>query len=343
MARIEEELATAKAAKPALDFPSNTLAIDLLRKAKWMAAEQKRTASIVGPLNDARNNLGLSLPPVIRAFKKGKPNQADKDKAKDAIDAWIKELEAAALLKTEPSKPPPSRWKKPLVLMGVIVLWIFIVYTAYLSTRKESLTGAVILILLFCFPVSTWIFYIGREVISKHIVKALDYATLLTFVTGIVAIAEIDTATFQERARNAAAQIPSIRDNLHHTLNRELASCDKWQINVDNVFSGELWRPFLFCFVLGSWHHIDLDTLPPDQVARRALTLRVLSGLLPSDQGHTEALADIQKYNNLLIEMRPTTFIGTLIPKTFAFLLVAFAFAVRLTRTTLEVFEWHLK
>ena len=42
-----------------------------------------------GHLRDARDNVGVALPPVTG----GQPNQGEINKAKSAIEAWIKELE----------------------------------------------------------------------------------------------------------------------------------------------------------------------------------------------------------------------------------------------------------
>jgi hypothetical protein len=94
MVGIEEELALAKQAKAAIGRKPRTETIEVLRKAHHMAAAQMTTYASEGRLNDARHKLGLVLPPAIRALE----DQASEDKiekAKTAIDAWIKELEAA--------------------------------------------------------------------------------------------------------------------------------------------------------------------------------------------------------------------------------------------------------
>jgi predicted hydrocarbon binding protein len=94
MATIDEELAIAKQAKAAIGRKSRAETVEVLRKANRMAAEQKTTFASEGRLNNARHKLGLVLPPAIRALE----DQASEDrieKAKGAIDAWVKELEAA--------------------------------------------------------------------------------------------------------------------------------------------------------------------------------------------------------------------------------------------------------
>ena len=94
MVGIEEELALAKQAKAAIGRKPRTETIEVLRKANRMAAAQMTSFSSEGRLNDARHKLGLVLPPAIRAFE-GQASVDKIEKAKAAIDAWIKELEAA--------------------------------------------------------------------------------------------------------------------------------------------------------------------------------------------------------------------------------------------------------
>jgi hypothetical protein len=89
MARIEEELVFAKQAKAAIEGKLTEQAIKVLREATRIAMEQV-VFSGEGPLRDARHNVGVGLPPMT-----GAPNQDNIDKAKSAIEAWIKELEAA--------------------------------------------------------------------------------------------------------------------------------------------------------------------------------------------------------------------------------------------------------
>jgi hypothetical protein len=93
MATIEEELALAKQAKVVIERKSRTETIEVLRKANQMAAAQMTTFSSAGPLNDARHRLGLALPPVIRALEEDQPSQDKIDKAKDAIEDWMRLLQ----------------------------------------------------------------------------------------------------------------------------------------------------------------------------------------------------------------------------------------------------------
>jgi len=85
MASIEEELALVKQAKAAIENPSKDT-VEVLRKAIHMARTQATVFSSAGSLNEARHN-------VVVALIEGQPNQEKINKAKSAIDAWVKELE----------------------------------------------------------------------------------------------------------------------------------------------------------------------------------------------------------------------------------------------------------
>jgi hypothetical protein len=93
MARIEEELVFAKQAKAAIEGRITEQARKVLREATSIAIEQL-VFSGEGPLRDARNNIGLLLPPVTER-PEGQQEQDDIDNAKSAIDFWIQELEAS--------------------------------------------------------------------------------------------------------------------------------------------------------------------------------------------------------------------------------------------------------
>ena len=95
MATIEEELKLAKQAKVVIERKPRTETIEVLHKAIQMATAQMTTMSSAGRLNDARHKLGIVLPPVIKELEQGEPSQDKIDKAKAAIDVWIKELVAA--------------------------------------------------------------------------------------------------------------------------------------------------------------------------------------------------------------------------------------------------------
>ena len=92
MVHINEELKAAKAAKAAIN--------DLLRatpKSAVLATLGKANNAAIlnlssgGALNEARAKVGIALSNVIH----GMPTQEKIDKAKSAIEAWIRELEAS--------------------------------------------------------------------------------------------------------------------------------------------------------------------------------------------------------------------------------------------------------
>jgi hypothetical protein len=90
MVHINEELEAAKAAKTAIDFlltatPKSSV-LATINKAKYAAV---LNLSSGGPLNEARVHVGIALSNVIH----GMPTQEKIDKAKRAIDAWIRGLE----------------------------------------------------------------------------------------------------------------------------------------------------------------------------------------------------------------------------------------------------------
>jgi hypothetical protein len=93
MVHINEELKAAKAAKAAIEALSTTP----LSNSVFLAALNKANHAAIlnlssgGALNDARSNVGIALSNVIHS-----PRTQEKiDKAKRAIDVWIRELEAA--------------------------------------------------------------------------------------------------------------------------------------------------------------------------------------------------------------------------------------------------------
>ena len=88
---ISEELKAAKAAKAAI----NALLTARLSKVRATLTNANHAAilnlSSGGTLNEARTNVRIALSNLLH----GLPTQEKIDKAKVAIDAWIKELEAA--------------------------------------------------------------------------------------------------------------------------------------------------------------------------------------------------------------------------------------------------------
>jgi hypothetical protein len=91
MVNIDEELKAAKAAQAAIDALLTTTRQSVVL-AKLMKA---RGAAILnlssgGTLNAARGNVGIALSSVLHS----RPTQEKIDKAKAAINDWIKELVA---------------------------------------------------------------------------------------------------------------------------------------------------------------------------------------------------------------------------------------------------------
>jgi hypothetical protein len=89
MGHINKELEAAKAAKAAIDVllmatPKSTV-LATLNKAKYVAV---LNLSSGGFLNEARANVGIALSNLIH----GMPTPEKIDKAKFAIDVWIREL-----------------------------------------------------------------------------------------------------------------------------------------------------------------------------------------------------------------------------------------------------------
>jgi dihydroxyacetone kinase-like predicted kinase len=91
MVSINEELKAAKAAKAAIKATSTSpksAVLATLNKANHAAI---LNLSNGGSLNEARGNVGIALSSILHSL----PTQEKIDKAKFAIEAWIKELEAA--------------------------------------------------------------------------------------------------------------------------------------------------------------------------------------------------------------------------------------------------------
>jgi hypothetical protein len=93
MVSINKELEAAKAAKAAI----NSLSTTPLSKSVFLAALNKANHAAIlnlssgGALNEARGNVGIALSNLMYS-----PRTLEKiDKAKRAIEAWIRELETA--------------------------------------------------------------------------------------------------------------------------------------------------------------------------------------------------------------------------------------------------------
>jgi hypothetical protein len=93
MVSIDEELKAAKAAKKAINVllttPTPISAFSKTLRAANHAAVLNLGSG--GTLNEARVNVGIALSNLMH----GPPTPERIDKAKSAIDAWIRELEAA--------------------------------------------------------------------------------------------------------------------------------------------------------------------------------------------------------------------------------------------------------
>jgi hypothetical protein len=92
MVHINKELEAAKAAKAAINALSmatpKSAVLATLVKAKHAAVFNLSSG---GALNEARSKVGIALSIIMH----GMPTQKKIDKAKFAIEAWIRELEAA--------------------------------------------------------------------------------------------------------------------------------------------------------------------------------------------------------------------------------------------------------
>jgi hypothetical protein len=126
----------------------------------------------------------------------------------------------------------------------------------------------------------------------------------------------------------------------------ERARCDNYQIKAQynpNIFSGQFLHSFVFCYLLSDLRGVDLNTVSEEKLANRAYYSSVLFGmhLMPQDDDTRKTVIALMDYDRTRSLIKPANPFGAYISKSVAYLLVAFAFAVRLTRTTLEVFEWH--
>ena len=92
MVTIDEELNAAKAAQTVISTLStsalNSNVVAVLRSAASVATRAITTFQSEGPLNEARNTVGIALPDLIR----GPLTQEKIDNAKDAIGVWMVEL-----------------------------------------------------------------------------------------------------------------------------------------------------------------------------------------------------------------------------------------------------------
>jgi hypothetical protein len=94
MVSINAELEPAKAAKAAINALSKTLKSAVLATLQKANRDAILNLSSGGALNKARANVGIALSNLIHDH--GLPTPGKIDKAKLAIEAWIRELEASS-------------------------------------------------------------------------------------------------------------------------------------------------------------------------------------------------------------------------------------------------------
>ena len=94
---MEEELAAreAKVAIAKIGIKPIDEIVQALRKAAVAARRATFPFSSEEALNDARRKAGIALTILVSALEAHRETLEQKDKAKDAIEAWIKELERA--------------------------------------------------------------------------------------------------------------------------------------------------------------------------------------------------------------------------------------------------------
>jgi hypothetical protein len=94
MVSINAELEAAKAAKAAINALSKTPKSAVLATLQKANRDAILNLSSGGALNKARANVGIALSNLIHDH--GLPTPGKIDKAKLAIEAWIRELEASS-------------------------------------------------------------------------------------------------------------------------------------------------------------------------------------------------------------------------------------------------------
>ncbi len=95
MANIDEELRLANEASAVIEKKSKEI-LEILRKAAFMARTQQTATFPSGAaLNKARRKVGNALATLIPALEANRETPTRINKAKVAIDDWIKEIKAA--------------------------------------------------------------------------------------------------------------------------------------------------------------------------------------------------------------------------------------------------------
>jgi hypothetical protein len=95
VASINEELETAKAAKAAINALLMARKSEVLITLKHAYRVAVLNLSSGGLLNEARGMVGITISNVMH----GLPTEEKIDKAKSAIDVWIKELERGSVIR----------------------------------------------------------------------------------------------------------------------------------------------------------------------------------------------------------------------------------------------------
>jgi hypothetical protein len=206
------------------------------------------------------------------------------------------------------------------------------------------------LILLGAFGISTFFIYERRPVVTKSMVKSMDYVTIFTFVAALVPVAEIDTKSARERANLAASEIDGVQRDLQEKLKSHpyLQHCDDFKLPTKLDFAKiKEWpafvRPYAFCLAFSGLVGVELSQVPKDSLDRRVMFLPVVVLALPTDPASIQIFNTFAHYNFLRGSVAGKNPIGIFIPQSLVYLLLGFAISVRLSRTTVEVFEWHRK
>jgi len=247
---------------------------------------------------------------------------------------------------------------KTRVMTTAIAFWIVMLAISYLLGTYARLEFGITEMLCVCFPLSTYLFYAGRHVVTKSLVKALDYFTIAAAAGTLVSVAELDTQIYKERVDVAMADAKTIAEALQPKLDQLLVPCDKGETSDETFYLSFLYwksrifgsasdldtaRKRVFCYCFGEAKAAALPDLLEPALHNMASRARSWSFTLPDDPLSTDTIDLFQKYAQARGEYEAHKDIPmeAHIPKSLAYLLVAFAFAVRLTRTTVEVFEWH--
>jgi hypothetical protein len=116
MASIDEELNAAKTAKAAIEMLSTTAPnpsiVAALRDARKVAASAMIFVG-EGPVNDARDKIGIAFSILIRALEDSSLAQEKIDNANDAIEDWMKVLKGPTPRSSPKVQRRRSRMRRP--------------------------------------------------------------------------------------------------------------------------------------------------------------------------------------------------------------------------------------